>query len=109
MSDEDNRSLKEQFYAATQSHLVGRDELRDRESWERIRRIHATPVSRAESNALKKALDTPTADLALEPDGAVQVRIRERVTVEMTRRIHFIEKRLRRVDGMTRDHFERNR
>ncbi len=89
-----------------QTHDRGRiDQSMDREAFERDRRIHQTPVSQIELEARKKLRALPKLVLEPTPDGRVNRSDNTSERAENERRIHFLEKRLRRIVGQVRTGF----
>lgn len=72
-------------------------------------RIHTTPVSKAEREAREKLRAKPKLEHTMEIDGSIKRSIDERAHSENERRMHFIKKRMQRVDGKARTHFDRSR
>lgn len=85
-------------------------ERQNRENIERHNRIHKMPVTKVELEGLKKLRDTrPQPQLNLQPPVVVRERVRMQITVERERRIHFIERRITRMEGRAHDAFDRSR
>lgn len=93
-----------------QSQDKGRiDQAMDREAFERHRRIHQTPVSTKELNARKKLRALPKLVLVPTPNGGISQALNNRVQSENERRIHFLEKRLGRIEGQAKKEFDKKR
>lgn len=79
------------------------------ENRKRDQRIHKEPVTKAELEAREKLRAKPKLEHTLEIDGSVKRSVDERAHSENERRMHFIKKRMQRVDGKARAHFDRSR
>lgn len=79
-----------------------------REAFARERRITSTPVSRAERDARIAARKQPRSEAHLTPGGHVEQTVYQLLDAENERRIHFIAKRLARMNGKVRADFDRS-
>ncbi len=84
-------------------------EKHNRENIERHNRIHKVPVTKRELEGLKRLRAKPP-----QPDlkyGRIvtQERVQIKISVERERRIHFIERRITRMEGRAHEAFNRSR
>lgn len=80
-----------------------------RDNQARDDRIHQKPVTKAEREAREKLRAKPKLEHTLEIDGSVKRAVDNRAHAENERRLNFINKRMRKVDGKARTHFDRSR
>lgn len=81
------------------------DQPQEREAFKRDRRIHQTPVSKAELEAREKLRSLPRVVHELTPDGMGGHEVDQAAQSENERRIHFLQKRLGRIAGKAREAF----
>ena len=79
-----------------------------KDAYERNNTIHKTPVTRKELDERIKQRARPVFEYHLRPDGSTEREINSRIEADNERRIHFIQKRLNRMQDKVRQDFNRS-